>query len=132
MGKKSRPMYGTRYRICNRKTKTKQPPLKICHQQKRTCTFMTESPLTGYALEIIYHNINYGWVVKDGTVMPAISSQPRTSLELDDVSCSCVSCDQAGCGCKKAKFSCADYCECGAGNKCQIPHTQSTENELQF
>ena len=46
---------------------------------------MTESPLTGYALEIIYHNINYGWVVKDGTVMPAISSQPRTSLELDDV-----------------------------------------------
>ena len=71
----------------------------------------------------------YGWIVKDGTVVPAISSQPVAPEVLDVVSCSCVTCDQAGCGCKKAKLSCTDYCECGAGDKCKNPHTESTEDE---
>ena len=66
----------------------------------------------------------YGWAVTDGIVVPAISSQPVSHPELlDVVNFSCVSSDQAECCCKKAKFSCTDYCECAAGDKCQNPHT---------
>ncbi len=86
---------------------------------------MTESPFTGYALEIRYHNI---WL--DCERWRSDACHFITTYEpLDDVSWSCVSCDRAGCGCKKAKPSCTDYCECGACDKCQSPHTPSTENE---
>ncbi len=66
---------------------------------------------------------DFGWEIKDGTPVPATSSQPPGPQDLMDVvRCSCKAdgkaCGTESCSCHHGNISCTVYCACGCGDGC--------------
>ncbi len=76
----------------------------------------------------------FGWEIKDGIPIPAISkgpAGPKTLLEV--IACNCASAEKAcsahSCSCHHEGLSCTVYCKCSSGEKCRNPHKADQEEE---